>query len=186
MFVAAGVLQAQNLVYVDASATPPGTGTQANPFTSIQVAVESVGGFSQDVILVRPGTYVESIDTLDKNLTIRSTDGPLVTTIEASDPSFALTSQPQFFGNQVGLEGFTVTGADQGAALRAPVNMQLIVKRCIVRDNMVGGLNSYDLFFEESTLVDKRRRPERRTGEHLTAHEHHRLAQRHGHHLATT
>jgi hypothetical protein len=132
MFALAGVLSAQSTVYVDLNSTPPGTGTQANPFTSIQVAVDSAGGFGQDLILVLPGTYVESIDTFDKNLTIRSTDGPLVTTIHASDPSFALTSKPQFFGNNVRLEGFTVTGADQGAALRAPLQMQLSVTRCIV------------------------------------------------------
>jgi serine protease len=88
-------------------------GTRAATFTvpgsspTIQGAINLAA--AGDVILVSPGTYVESIDFNGKNLTLRSVSGPAVTTITA----VALTPVVQFHGGEglaATLDGFTVTG----------------------------------------------------------------------------
>src|SRR5690348_13679582 len=46
-----------------------------------QAIVASVDG---DTVLVAPGTYFEQLDFLNRQITVQSTDGPVVTTIDAS------------------------------------------------------------------------------------------------------
>ena len=74
--------QAQQTVYVDDDSTCPGTGTPGDPFCSIMDAVcdiQDVGGTVQ----VSPGYYNESI-ILFRDISIISTDGPAVTTIDGA------------------------------------------------------------------------------------------------------
>ncbi len=52
-------------------------------FGTIQEAINAAQGV--DCILVSPGTYVENIDFLGKAITLKSTDGSEVTTIDGSD-----------------------------------------------------------------------------------------------------
>ena len=59
---------AQTTWFVDAGAVPPGLGTPAQPFVSIQNAVNAAA--SGDTILVGAGAYSESIDDLGKSLAI--------------------------------------------------------------------------------------------------------------------
>ncbi|MGB0591552.1 MAG: dockerin type I domain-containing protein [Myxococcota bacterium] len=69
---------------------------------------EAIAGASDfDEILVEPGDYFESI-TLNKALTIRSTDGAEVTTLQGdgSQPVIRVTGNPL----SVTLEGLTITG----------------------------------------------------------------------------
>ena len=95
-------------LYVDLSNPAcPGTGTPADPFCTIQGAVQASG--HGDVIHVAPGTYNEHVlvDALD--ISIIATSGPLSTIIDAGGDGSALR-----FRNGNGttslVEGFTLTG----------------------------------------------------------------------------
>ncbi len=88
---------------------------------TIQAAVDvAIDG---DTILVAPGTYIEAISVVDKNLAILSTNGPDVTTIEASSPGVVLSYVGNVDTTSI-LQGFTVSGGlvgincYQGAAPR--------------------------------------------------------------------
>ena len=72
---------AQTTWHVDASAAPPGDGTQAHPYASIAYAVQRPTTVNGDRILVAPGTYTENVDYQFKVLTVESSAGPLATRI---------------------------------------------------------------------------------------------------------
>ncbi len=74
--------------------------TQA--FTSVQAAIGAAA--SGDVVVVQPGTYAESLDLLGKDLTIQSTQGPVVTVIAPPASQTAVRYQ-SVSGT---LEGFTL------------------------------------------------------------------------------
>jgi hypothetical protein len=154
--VLAATASGQTTVWVDVNATPPGNGTPASPYTSIQCAIDQPSTPINAHVMVRPGTYDESVDLRDKFLVVRSTHGPLATTIRASDPHFAVRSSPPFFGTTSWIEGFTVTGATApgGSGILSPLHATTNARRCIVTGNTIGGWNEYDLFFFECTLVD--------------------------------
>ena len=81
-------------------------------FPRIQDAIvaSSVAG---DTVLVRPGTYLENIDFLAKDVVVKSFSGPQVTTIDGSQPSNpdrASVAILQGVGNGARLEGFTLRG----------------------------------------------------------------------------
>ena len=100
--------------YVDVNAVGPGTGTSGNPYTSIQYAIDQAGTLSGDTLLVRPGTYAELVDYAGKTLSIVSTDGPALTTIDASAVVAADTSCVRIDsgeGPAARLEGFTLEGS---------------------------------------------------------------------------
>ena len=118
----------QTTVYVDiTNPNCPGTGTDIDPYCSIRTAVCSIKDTGGGTVLVRPGTYNESI-RLFRDTTIRSTDGPTVTTIDGTgqpcvtrdcqdnplNPTCAtvLVSSIDGVGPTAAdvLEGFTITG----------------------------------------------------------------------------
>ncbi len=77
-----GSALAQSTWHVDAAGTAPGTGTQADPFTRIDYAVDQAAVLSGDTILIAPGDYVdEMIDPLGRDLVIEAVGGPQVTWI---------------------------------------------------------------------------------------------------------
>ncbi len=61
-FLLAGPALTQTTWYVDVNGTPPGTGSQADPYTSIQYAIEQPATVDLDTILVSPGTCLENVD----------------------------------------------------------------------------------------------------------------------------
>ena len=67
---------------------PPSQATVHVPadFPTIQEAIDAAA--SHDTILVAPGTYVENLDTLGKDLTLRSEAGPAVTVIDGEARPF--------------------------------------------------------------------------------------------------
>ena len=127
---ALGTAVAQQTLYVDAVNCPgPGSGTAANPYCKIQDAIcylknnVPAGG----TVLVRPGTYNEAIRVF-AGISVVSTDGPAVTTINAAGkpcmlsnctPNTATTSCTAVQATSVGgvgptpadrIEGFHITG----------------------------------------------------------------------------
>ena len=96
--------------FVDADNCPgPGSGTQADPFCSIQTAIGNAASTTD--IVVEPGTYYESIDFLGKTINLRSSGGPEVTIIDAAGlgPVSVVTCNRGEGAGTV-LDGFTITG----------------------------------------------------------------------------
>ncbi|MHC4428797.1 MAG: right-handed parallel beta-helix repeat-containing protein [Planctomycetota bacterium] len=95
-------------IYVDDDNCPgPGSGTEVDPYCSIQTAIEAAG--TGDEILVAPGIYLETIDFLGKAITLRSAEGPQTTIIDAQYLRTAVTCTSGE-GSDTVLEGFTITG----------------------------------------------------------------------------
>ncbi|MBI5433868.1 MAG: right-handed parallel beta-helix repeat-containing protein [Planctomycetes bacterium] len=84
---------AQTTWFVDASGTPPGTGTSDDPYTSLQYAIGRATTVAGDTVLVRPGTYFEHVDFLGKALAIGSTDGPATTILDGSHSGTVVTCE---------------------------------------------------------------------------------------------
>ncbi len=104
----------QTTLYVDDDNCPgPGSGSLVDPYCSIQVAIDaSING---DTIEVASGTYFEAIDFLGKAITLRSSDGPATTIIDASSvPAAGETiSVVRCVSGETSatvLNGFTITG----------------------------------------------------------------------------
>lgn len=70
-FCVAPALHAQTLWYVDLAGSAPGIGTEQDPYTSIQHAIDQPGTLSGDRILISPGVYHERIDLRGKELVLR-------------------------------------------------------------------------------------------------------------------
>lgn len=86
-------------------------------FTDIQAAIGAAA--SGDQILVEPGTYVENIDYLGKDLVVESTGGPEVTTIDGSSGPAGEASTVRLVSGEpvtATLRGFRITGG-QGSTV---------------------------------------------------------------------
>lgn len=90
------VLEAQTVLDVPAT------------FPTIQAAINAAA--PGDTVLVAPGTYVQRIDFLGKNIVVRSSDGPWVTTIAGTGLQTPII-QTALTPITARLQGFTVTGA---------------------------------------------------------------------------
>ncbi|MHC4211372.1 MAG: right-handed parallel beta-helix repeat-containing protein, partial [Planctomycetota bacterium] len=108
-----------NLVSADVSVllnqgdgTFPGSGTEADPFCSIQTAIDNA--VDTDEIVVAPGTYFERINLLGKAVTLRSSDGPEVTVIDAQQTGTVVTCDSGE-GPDTILDGFTITNGEAAA-----------------------------------------------------------------------
>jgi hypothetical protein len=145
---------AQTTWYVDVNGTPPGTGTLADPYTSIQYAATRPTTAYFDTLVVAPGTYVEHINLLDKLLYIRSSGGPEVTTLRGAVPG-SIVKLDSFCT----LDGFTITGWIPGApglANGAAVHMlDAWLENCILRDNAgLGVYAQYSAHLTSCTLMN--------------------------------
>ena len=100
-----------DVLFVDDDNCPgPGSGTVGDPYCSIQTAIDNA--VDTDEIVVAPGTYFETIDFLGKAITLRSSGGPDVTTIDAGGfggLGTVVTCESGEGANTV-LEGLTITG----------------------------------------------------------------------------
>ncbi len=88
-------------------------------YATIQAAIEAAE--DGDVVVVLPndcnaeGRYYENIDFLGKAITVRSSDGPAVTTIDANGSGTVVTCTSGEGPSSV-LEGFTITGGTGASA----------------------------------------------------------------------
>jgi hypothetical protein len=96
LFVAAilpTVLLAQSTWYVDVQGTPPGTGTAADPYTSLQHAIAQPSTVDGDLVLVAPGLYVENLDFLGKEIVVRGSGaGQTIVDGSSTNPVVRFTS----------------------------------------------------------------------------------------------
>ncbi len=75
---------AQSTVYVDDDTCPgTGSGTPGDPYCSIQYAICAIKDIGGGTVYVSPGYYNESL-RMFKDISVISTDGPAVTTIDAT------------------------------------------------------------------------------------------------------
>jgi len=79
-------------------------------YPAIQGAIEAAQ--PGDTVIVRPGVYSEWIDFLGKAITVKSSHGPLLTTIQSPDPRVARAVVRFETGESPDsvLDGFTITG----------------------------------------------------------------------------
>ena len=101
-------LSAQTTWFVDVNGTPPGSGTQSDPYTSIQYALFQGTTLPGDTVRVAPGTYVENISFLGKDLLLTSEQGPLLTVIDGARAG-TVVSFRSGESSQAVLRGFKVT-----------------------------------------------------------------------------
>jgi hypothetical protein len=95
---------AQTTWYVDVNGTPPGSGTLADPYTSIQYAIDQPTTVNLDTLSVAPGTYVENV-TGSKQLFVIGSGAESCILVGAAPGPVVNTTV-----NLRELSGFTVTG----------------------------------------------------------------------------
>jgi hypothetical protein len=112
--LAAPAVQAGTLYVDDDNCPGPGSGSPSDPYCSIQAALDAA--VDADEIVVAPGTYYELINMLGKAVTLRSAEGPEVTTIDASLTGGTTVGCWNGEGPDTILQGFTITGAQGSTA----------------------------------------------------------------------
>ena len=133
---------AQNTWYVDARVPGPGTGTQTDPFASIQFGIDQPTTLGGDTLLVAFGNYVEAIDFAGKAITVegvpdatglgnpklRWDQGTVVTFASGEGPGSILRGVQVFDGQGTLIAGELIGG---GILIRAasPVLEEVTVRR---------------------------------------------------------
>jgi hypothetical protein len=105
LLLLAATASAHTTWYVDSSGTPPGSGSLADPYTSIQYAIDQPTTLSGDTLLAAPGTYLENVQVGSKWIDVIGTGGADACVIQAAGPGPVVVA-----GNVRTLRGFTITG----------------------------------------------------------------------------
>ena len=112
-------------------------------FRSLQAAVYATYVVSGDTLLVRPGTYRETVYLSAKNLVIRSEKGPAVTILDAEQGGSVVTLENRSAATR--LEGFTLrNGRDQtGGGIFIVGGAPVITRNVIEGNEATGGAYGY-------------------------------------------
>jgi hypothetical protein len=150
LFVLDAMSTAQTTWYVDVTATPPGDGTQASPYTSIQHAITSATTHNGDTILVAPGTYVGNVTITIPGVYLRSTSGPAATTILGRLNADGLNA-----GNgPAWVEGFTIQGTDPNVANSAYL-ARATMRYCILRSPPTSPPFDVGVSYDDQTVIER-------------------------------
>ncbi len=102
----------QTTWYVDVNGTPPGTGTQSDPYTSLQYAIDATTTVDGDQLSVAAGVYAEPIDLRGKTIAIFASQSDLPTTIDGQGigvPALRVASRE---GPGTRIAGLRITGGE--------------------------------------------------------------------------
>ena len=139
---------------------------------TIQAAIEAA--VDGDTVLVAPGTWVEQVDLLGKGITLRSSGGAGVTTIDSQGlaewpdwPWGAVVRMVGGEGPDTVVEGFTITGARAPFATAGYSGVHCTGARptfrdCVIRGNENGGSGGGvrgDGIFERCRIEDNSSEP---------------------------
>jgi len=142
------VANGQTTWHVDMNGTPPGAGTQADPFVTIMDAVDAPTTLAGDTILVGPGVYEEGTITILKDITLASAQGPLQTHLR---DTLVRMGQNEFQSPTI--DGFTISNSDPDPDYpddRLIWIFRGTVRRCVIRDT-----NGTGLFITDDVVVDQ-------------------------------
>ena len=118
---------------------------------TIQSAIDTAS--PGDEIVVAPGQYLERIDFLGKEIRLRSSAGPHLTTIDGSGETLGTTVR---IAAQVGpnalVQGFTITGGS-ASGMHVDNNSRPTVRDCIFRSNAATFLGGGLLLESDSDAV---------------------------------
>jgi hypothetical protein len=150
LLVFASAAAAQTTWYVDLNGTAPGSGTAADPYTSIQYAIAQPSTVDFDTVLVAPGEYHENISTRVpahsfKRLHIRSLGGPAITAIRSDAVPVADLALSE-------LDGFTVSSLTNTTGIGISA-CSATVRRCLITGHGLGYYACVDCFLYESTIA---------------------------------
>ncbi len=131
-------------IFVDANCPGLGSGTGDDPFCSIQDAIDAAA--DNDEIIVGPGTYFETINFSGKAITVRSSDGPEVTTIDAEGAGSVVKCNTSE-GPATVLDGFVLTGGNSplGGGMLVAFSSPTVLN-CSFLGNMGGGMRNFGGF----------------------------------------
>lgn len=157
----ASIASAQTTWYVDIHATPPGNGTLATPFTSIQAAFTNPAMSSGSTVFVAPGVYKETLVYPSKVVGLRSLSGPAVTWIEPDAPTVSMGSIIDMGTAVRTLVGFTISGARVACSIGVD-GQNAHLSYCVITGNKQGSvsptfsgsavLTHGDLYIDNCTL----------------------------------
>jgi parallel beta-helix repeat protein len=96
-----------------------GDGTENYPYKTIQKGLDVAykfdsGQYLSTTVLVKPGTYDESVEIKDSHIKLISADGPIVTKITSNTNAVTFKTEA-VYGS--GIEGFTIEGTNNGILL---------------------------------------------------------------------
>lgn len=127
-------------LYVDqANPNCPGSGTELDPYCTIQAALDA--SLDDDLILVSPGQYTECVIIEMRQVILRATAGPTQTTIHAGGQGSALTFRNPN-GTEPEIEGFTISGGTGTDGRGGGVyidNASPTLRDCIITNNHTAG-----------------------------------------------
>lgn len=141
----------QTTWYVDVAGTPPGAGTLASPYVSIQFAHDQASTVTGDTLSVAAGLYVENL-TIGKRVRIVAPAGPDATTLRAAAPGDLILCSADDEFPFATMRGFTLDGSAFPAGTGIHVDNSSFavfqLERSVVRDFAAGravslGSNGY-------------------------------------------
>ena len=120
-------------------------------YATIQEAIDAAN--DGDIVSVAPGTYLGQVDFLGKNITVESTDGRDVTTIDGGGvgPVVTILADP---GESPVLRGFTVTGGGGFGGGISTSGGPALIEQNLVRNNAFCTGSGIEASFSSATIQD--------------------------------